>query len=446
MATTLNYLDDGPLTRRQLFIISVASLGLFLDGYNLLVLAGALLVVIPTYHLTPIQIGLVTGMAFFGMIVGSLVAGPLTDRLGRRPVFIADMMLFIVAAGLCIFIQRPVELIVLRFLTGVAIGADQPTSYSIIAEFAPRSKRGMFEMLTGAYWFFGSFCGAIVGYLIFRLGSLGDWRFILASGLVPAIVVLILRRDVPETPRWLLSQGRAEEGFKAMTEATDGRVVPSTGMASTAVTKNLTGRVLRQGRGLYLLIFVSLFWFLENAYGSSFLLYQPVILKQVVVGSALRALLYTAVVQLFVVAAAIVASVWLVERLGRRIMAIWPSLIMAVCLVIMAAVIHTPWVVIPAFTIAAMCDYGCIASVYYAWGSELFPTGVRGRALGLSNAAGKFGSLTGVVFFPSLFKISPVVAFGVLAVVVLVDLVIVYIMAPETKGRSLDDLEREALG
>lgn len=160
----------------------------------------------------------------------------------------------------------------------------------------------------------------------------------------------------------------------------------------------------------------------------------------------MTALLYTAVVQLFVVAAAIVASVWLVERLGRRIMAIWPSLIMACCLVLMATLIHTPGVVIPAFTLAAMCDYGCIASVYYAWGSELFPTGVRGRALGLSNAAGKFGSLTGVVLFPSLFKISLPLAFGALAAVVLVDVVVVYIMAPETKGKSLDVLEREALG
>ena len=160
------HLDDGPLTPRQLFIASTAAGGLFLDGYNVLIYTGALVGLIPAFHLHGVIEGLIGASVFAGMIVGTAISGPLTDRLGRKPVFIADMVLFIIAAGLCLFVSSPTELMILRLLTGVAIGADMPASSAIIAEFSPRSRRGTLNAITQPYWLAGSFIGALVSLLV----------------------------------------------------------------------------------------------------------------------------------------------------------------------------------------------------------------------------------------------------------------------------------------
>lgn len=437
------YLDDGRLTQRQFYIASLASGGLFLDGYNLLVLSGSLLGLIPYFHLAPATIGIITAMAFAGMVVGSFVAGPIIDRVGRRPVFVVDMLLFMVAAGLCLWITSPLQLIILRFVTGVAIGADLPTSNSIIAEFSTRTTRGPLQQLTGPWWNSGTLIAAIVSLLVYHLGSLADWRWILASGFVPALLVLILRRNMPETPRWLLSKGRTNEGLQIYKDTTGQEL--DARQATAAVAADVKGRVLFHGRAAYLLIFVSAFWFIENWYGSSLLLYSPVIIKSIVTPNPFTALEFTATITLLFVLTGVWASLKAVESYGRRALAFWPSLIMGVALLVLAWLIHIPAVVLPAIAVASMCDYGCIANVYFVWASELFPTAVRGQAVGISNGLGKMGSLLGVLTFPSIFAISPVLAFVILAGLVFVGAAVVYFMAPETKGQSLDLLEKAVL-
>lgn len=439
------HLDDGPLTPRQLFIASTAAGGLFLDGYNVLIYTGALVGLIPAFHLHGVIEGLIGASVFAGMIVGTAISGPLTDRLGRKPVFIADMVLFIIAAGLCLFVSSPTELMILRLLTGVAIGADMPASSAIIAEFSPRSRRGTLNAITQPYWLAGSFIGALVSLLLYHVVGFSGWRWILASGLVPAVIVLVLRRSVPETPRWLLSQGKVNEA-RAVLQDTNGNSVIADQLATlkTNVSSRTSVRPLVHGEGLRRLVFVSLYWFFGNITGSTILIYTAVIVKDIVTPSTYTSLEFTAGFNLLYVLFGLVVSLFLIEKWGRRPMGIWPWFLAAILVGILAFVLHDRAAVIVLFAIGTIMMFGAQTLVYFCWGVELFPTNVRGRALGISNAAGKVGSLVGVLLFPGIFAASPKDAMLILAVLMLIGSLITLKMAPETKGVSLDELEQIA--
>lgn len=436
------HLDDGSLTMRQLFIASTAAGGLFLDGYNVLIFSGALLGIVPYFHLKAGAVGLIGASVFAGMIIGTLVSGPLTDKFGRKPVFVADMFLFIVAAGLCLFINSPIELFSLRLLAGVAIGADMPASSAIITEFSPRSRRGTLNAITQPYWLAGSFIGALVSLLIYHLTGLQGWRWILASGLIPAVIVLILRRGVPETPRWLLSQGRYDEAQTVLKDTSNSSMIlGQLATLKTHISTDHSSRSLWRKPFRNRLVFASLYWFFGNITGSTILIYTPVIVKDIVTPKVFTALEFTAGFNLLYVLLGLVTSFWLIEKWGRRPMGIWPWLVSTCCIVALALVLHVPTAVAILFGLGTVLMFSAQTLVYFCWAVELFPTSVRGRALGYSNATGKVGSLLGVLLFPIIFTASPFVAMLLIAALMLTGTIITMFMAPETKGISLDDLE-----
>jgi len=436
------HLDEGSLTSRQLYIAVVALLGLFLDGYDLLILSGALLGIVPQFHLSPWQVGSLGTMAFAGMIVGSLIAGPLSDRFGRRPVFFADMLLFAITALLFAVVNSVVGLFILRFLVGVAIGADMPTSFAIVTEFVPKRNRGMLLAVGNGFWIGGAVVGGLVSLAAFAIvPPVEAWRWILFSAIVPCVLVLVLRRNVPETPRWLLAQGRDDEGAEVLRET--GHIGDV--RAETATPR--VGRGLRfadlfqKGRLRTSLITMSLFWAIINFIGSGILLYTPTVIKTLLTPSAFTAIEFGVVINALVVVANIVSSLWVIERFGRRVLAIVPSAVIGLSLVAVALASHNPYVVLIGFALTTILNSGLIVGTYYSWGSELFPTSVRGRALGISNAAGKFGSLLGVLQFPILFAMSPAWSFLLLAALAFVDVIMLFLLAPETRAVSLDELE-----
>ena len=435
------HLDDGDMTSRQRFIAIIALFGLFLDGYDLLILSGALLGIVPYFQLKPVQVGILGASAFFGMIVGSLVAGPLTDRFGRRPVFFADMLLFAITALLFVAVDSSGGLLMLRFLIGVAIGADMPTSLAIVTEFIPKHRRGRFLALGNGFWIGGAVVGGIVGVAVFSyVDPLVGWRWILVSGIVPSLILFFLRRDIPETPRWLFAQGREREGSEVSRGA--GFVPDAAELPQANVGRGLHFGALFRNRSLLIaLVTMSIFWAIINFIGSAILLYTPTVIKSLVTPSALTALQFGVVINALVVVANIIASLWVIDRVGRRPLAIVPSVIIAFSLIAVAFGSQNSFVVIAGFAIVTILNSGFVVGAYYTWGSELFPTSVRGRAIGISNAAGKFGSMLSVLQFPIFFAKSPMWSLLTLAGLVFFNVIMVAIFAPETKGASLDELE-----
>lgn len=143
--------------------------------------------------------------SFFGMVIGAAVAGLLADRFGRRPVFQWSMVLWGVASYLCSTAQSVEALIAWRILLGIGMGMEFPVAQTLLSEFVPTANRGRLIALMDGFWPLGFITAGIVSYFV--LPQFG-WRAVFALLAVPAIFVLIVRRAVPESPRWLEHAGR----------------------------------------------------------------------------------------------------------------------------------------------------------------------------------------------------------------------------------------------
>ncbi|MFB2583630.1 MFS transporter [Herbiconiux liukaitaii] len=197
-------------SHRRVWLLS--SLGIMLDGFDFFVMGVAIPLIVAEWSTSPLETGLISSAAILGAIVGAAVMGPLSDRIGRRLAFRIDLGLFVVFALASALAPGVWWLIAFRFLLGVGIGADYPISASYVSEIAPRRLRS--RLLIGAFSFqaVGQLLGALVGLFVFTLDPSPDaWRWMLAAGVVPAIVIVILRRGVPESPLWLASTSRYEE-------------------------------------------------------------------------------------------------------------------------------------------------------------------------------------------------------------------------------------------
>jgi hypothetical protein len=200
---------DSPQLRgfhRRLTVLSAA--GMFLDGFDLTVIAVALPFLVKEWLIAPSLAGVVASSAVVGMLFGSLILGHLTDRIGRKAMYVVDLICFVVFAALTALSQNVWEFIAFRFLLGVGIGADYPISTTLLAEFVPASRRGAFVTSIGACWFFGAVAAYLVGYFLLPVGP-DAWRWMLFIGAAIALVVIFFRSQIPESPRWLASRARA---------------------------------------------------------------------------------------------------------------------------------------------------------------------------------------------------------------------------------------------
>lgn len=164
-------LDNDTLKPFQNRLTLLSGAGTFLDGFDLTVIAVALPLLVKQYSISAAMTGLVGASAVIGMLIGSLVLGHFTDRIGRRAMYLVDLIFFVVFAAMTALSQNVTELIVFRFLLGLGIGADYPISSTLVAEFGSRARRG--RMVTGvaALWFVGAAAAYIVGLIMLPLGA-----------------------------------------------------------------------------------------------------------------------------------------------------------------------------------------------------------------------------------------------------------------------------------
>lgn len=204
-------------------------------------------------------------------------------------------------------------------------------------------------------------------------------------------------------------------------------------------------RLLFHGRRLYLLVFCSTFWFCAHLEGPTLLTYTALILKSLVTHPSNRtALIEQIIITGVYVVVGLVVAVLVIEKLGGRVVGVWGFVVPAVAVLAMAYLIHTFVAAIILFTIATTFELAGPANVYFVSGSELSPTALRGRALSISNAIVTLGSLLGVLPSPIITKSTSLAgARIVLAVTLVFGGIVAVVRGPETKGRSLDELEAD---
>ena len=412
--------------------IILAAMGAFLDGYDLLIIGVVLLSLIPQWHLSLAETGTLTASAFLGMIIGAAIFGVVADRIGRRSVFIIDMIIFIVGAVASGLAQNIDQLIILRFFIGMAIGMDAPTSTSIIAEFSNRKNRGRNTTLMQIFWPLGSVVASCIAVALYLYAGPNAWRWMFISGLIPAVVVLFLRKDVPETPYWLKEKMRKE---KEQLQAS-GATVPPVQARRVGSVRDLFRRPW-----LKAMLFVMTFWFLTNLTSGLFL-YMPLIANNAFGLKETGAILFGAGVTFVHVIVMTLLAFKVIDKSGRKPMCVI-GIVLATVMAIVLAFIDGNTLVMPIiFCLLMVSIMAPCQGSFWPWSVEMFPTRMRATGQGVATAVGKVGSLIATFLFPAYldsqgWMTTMLTYAGVFFLVV----VLVVFFAPETSGSSMSALD-----
>jgi MFS family permease len=409
------HLDDTPFTRTQRKVWILSAMGVLLDGFDFFIIGVALPLIAHDFHMNAATKGLVAVAAVAGAFFGALAFGQVADRVGRKGMFLVDIILFVVFSAASAVAWNPASLIAFRFILGIGIGADYPIGVSYIAECVPTRLRG--RLLVGAFAFqaLGSLLGVLVGLAILKLDpTLNAWRVMLAFGVLPAVVVVLMRNGLPESVRWHLARGNYEKASRAASALLEFPVTLNE-KNSPKVEHRLSFSSLFKKRYLRRTVFASVPWFLQDISTYGIGIFTPTILAAMSFGGGsnfiakdMGATDGAAVIDLLLVVGFMLAIV-LVRRVSRVALQIVCFLGMALGLLMAAASslypVHSGGQVEMIFggfmVFNALMNMGPNSTTYLLSG-ETFPTSIRATGAGFAASMAKLGAVLGTFFFPIL--------------------------------------------
>ena len=431
-------------------IAGVAALGGLLFGYDTGVISGALLFIRQEMSLSATLQGIVVAIALLGAAIGAAAAGYLSDRIGRRRVILGAGLLFVAGAVISAVVSGVSILLLGRLLVGLAIGVASMLAPLYLAEISPAKDRGAIVSLN-------QLCitgGILLSYLVgFALAAVtGGWRWMLALGAVPGIILAAGMLVLPESPRWLAGHGRlqdAENVLRRLRGTAD--VADEFGALRTDIAREGRLASLRELLAPHLrrplVIGIGLAMFQQITGINTVIYFAPTIFQSAGLSSAATAILATAGVGGVNVIMTIVA-IRLIDRLGRRQLLLWSLGGMALTLFVLAFAFHVgtsghlAWIAVA--SVAAYVGFFAIGlgPVFWLLIAEIFPLALRGRAMSLSTVAvWGFNLIVSATFLNLVLAIGSAGTFVVYAVLSLVALVFVFLIVPETKGLSLEQIE-----
>ncbi|MGH7910330.1 MAG: MFS transporter [Candidatus Dormibacteraceae bacterium] len=430
MPTAPSAVDQGFLRR----VTIATAFGEGLDGYDLGEISVVLaLLIAPELHMSPIWTGLIGSSSLLGIFLGGPIFGWFTDRFGRRRLFTADLVVFIVASLLQFLVQSDWQLFVVRIVLGLAIGAECSVGAPILSEFVPRSRRGNRLATLEVCWYLGYLASVVAAYALILIPGIG-WRLVLASSAVPALVTLLLRMGMPESPRWLMSQGREPEA-RAIIDRYLGGEASFQGEDYAGELQETQANFVRLFSRQYLsrTLFLCIFWSCLVAPYFAIFTFANEVLKDMRLSNPVAGQIAIN----GVAAVGCITGMLVVERIGRRTLLIGTFWISAIALAVTIWSGLPGWGTVLAFMVFSF--FNASAAVLCAiYPNELFPTELRGSGAGIGSAASRVGAAVGTFLLPvglSTIGIGPSMAIG--AAILVLGAVVSHLWAPETTGQTL---------
>jgi putative MFS transporter len=424
------------------------------DAYDTLIIGAALLYLIPLWNLTAAETGLLAASAFIGVALGAVIFGPIADRMGRRLLYIYDLIFFVVFGALSAFVTNFWQLFIVRFLLGLGIGGDYSLSPTMVAEYAPARRRGFALASMNSFWGIGSVVGFLSAYgMAVAWGNTNPdftWRFMLGSEAIWGLVIILLRMGILESPRWAALQqqlGRrikenASEVVRKMTGGKEASFDP--GLAKKPSIKDLF-----TGKMWITTIFLWVWWPVADIafYGSN--MYTPYITKGLGLTTPQLAFLASALywtIALF----GYYTTAATYDIFGRRFVTILGSTLMGIDMFIGLALYKLGLF----STSLAFPLVMTLFTIYYyfmnfgpgPWTvamAEIWPTRVRATGQGLASMFSRFGAAFAAFYMPILIKqIGFDGAFILLGGAILFVALWSYLFMPETKGLTPSQIEQ----
>src|ERR1700733_9244845 len=211
-------LKSAPMTKMQWRIWGLAAAGKFFEGFVVFMTGVALPLIVREFHIGATEKGVVSAASLFGILLGAILLGGLSDYFGRKRMFIAEMILFCAFLALLLVCQNFLSLAICLFGLGMALGCDYPTAHMIISESIPSLARGKLVLGAFAFQAIGALFGTGVGCLVLLMvPDLSAWRWMFATAIIPALLVTIGRFFIVESPNWLSARGQHDKAEVAVT-------------------------------------------------------------------------------------------------------------------------------------------------------------------------------------------------------------------------------------
>jgi MFS transporter, putative metabolite transport protein len=405
--------------------------GMFLDGYILGIVGPVIDTISKDLAFSALWEGLIGAAALFGIFIGSPLGGWAGDKFGRKPMFMVDMLLFCLGSALQFFVDSAWQLFLVRLLMGIAIGMEYSVGWPLMAEFAPARLRGRLIGSTLIAWYVGFMVAFFVGYVLTNATGLG-WRVILGTSTILAVILVIARIGMPESPRWLWSENRHDEAHavahRYMEDPADMTDVEH------EHTRKPSFRELFERRYWRATVFCSVFWFCAVSPYFAIATFADSVLKNYGLSGGLAG----GVGLSAIAAAGVVLTVLLVDRVGRRALTVPPQWLCTALLAIIGLWAGAPpLVVLVCFLVFSFFNamYNTLTGIYPG---EVFPTEIRGIGTGFAAAFSRVGAGLATFLLPvSMANLGTGPTMLIAAVVALIGAGVSQWLAPETKGMSL---------
>ncbi|MFZ1086104.1 MAG: MFS transporter [Terracidiphilus sp.] len=439
-------LERLPFTRYQFTLLAVIATAWLFDSIDLGALTFLLGSIRADFHLSTTAAGALSSMSFLGMCIGAALAGMAADRFGRKSVFQVSMLFWGAGSILCGISQNIDMLMVARAIVGFGMGMEFPIAQSIASELVPARHRGRTLAVLEGFWPLGFIAAGLIALKL--LPNVG-WRWVFVAEGLPAFFVFVVRRTIPELPRWLVDHGdylEAEETMLDIERKVEGYLVAKgkklppperteakkgDPRARWTVGDLWTKRYRRSTIMLWSLWFFALLGYYGLTTWLSALLQQSGY-------SVTRSVEYTLLISLAGIPGFIIAS-WLIELVGRR----------TLCVVTLLGGAGSAYLYGTASDLHHLIGFGLIMqfflfamwSVLYAYTAELYPTHARATGAGFASASGRLGSLIAPVvvglILPHVGQ-SGVFALGAASFVLAAIAVLIFGLEP--KGKTVEEI------
>lgn len=425
----------------------VAAMGSFLFGFDTAVISGTTASLRSVFSLDNSALGFVVSSALFGTMAGSALIGWPVERFGRKAVLAWLGALYLVSAVGCAVAWNSAAMVAFRFIGGLAIGGASVVSPMYIAEIAPARLRGRLVAVSQLNIVLGILAAYLSNFILGTLLS-GDvaWRWMLGIEALPAALFIVLVSPIPESPRWLVARGqpqRAEDVLRRL-----GRVAPEAELreivASIGQTSESGLRLVFQRKYLAPVLLALMVATFNQLSGINALIYYTFEIFKAAAVSDAHALGLSVLIGLVNLVFTL-AAMAVIDRFGRRRLLLVGAVGLAVTMAGAAFVSYRQWGVVPLLC----CLIPYVASFAFSQGavvwvflSEIFPNSVRGQGQTLASFTVWAWNAVVTWSFPVIAGISSGHAFAFFSAMMVLQLVLVWRFLPETKGVSLEEIQR----
>jgi MFS family permease len=457
------------MTSMQWLIWSLAAAGKFFTGFVVFMTGVALPLLSNEFDISPADNGIIGAASLFGILVGAAGLGGLSDRFGRKPMFVAEMVIFVAFLVALVCCTNVIFLVICLFGIGLSLGCDYPTAHMIISENIPSTHRG--RLVLGAFVFqaVGALSGTGFGYLVLlAVPETSAWRWMFASAIFPAALVTIGRLYVVESANWLAARGdikKAEQATKKLLVRspqypTDIKLPAHHGSPIVGARPKQTYASLFDGSNRRATILAAVPWFLQDLGTYGIGIFTPTILAAAVgansdhvrsivdlilndIAAAKGAALITSLLIVGVVCAMILS-----DKIGRITLQVFGFVGCAAGLLLASVSLDfvgekRTLLMFSGFMLFNFMNSLGPSSQTYLLAGEVFPTAIRGKGLGFAAAVGKIGAVATAFLFPILLDAigTQALLYG-LVVASILGAAVTWLFRIETAGLRLDRLDQ----